>query len=62
MRHMFEMYITAGENWMESSNMVNIRNSSRGQKKGRYVWVTWQALADKFLAFTLATQALTVHM
>ncbi|CAE7370158.1 unnamed protein product, partial [Symbiodinium sp. CCMP2456] len=47
MRHFYEMYVTAGENWLQSSVMVNIRNSSKGKKIGKYVWKKWQVLADE---------------
>ena len=47
MRHFYEMYVSANENWLQSSVMVNIRNSSKGKKTGKYVWKQWQKLAEE---------------
>ena len=47
MRHFYEMYVSAGESWMRSSVMVNIRNRTKGKKTGKYVWKKWETLANE---------------
>ncbi|CAJ1459280.1 unnamed protein product, partial [Effrenium voratum] len=44
MRHLFEMYISSGENWLRSSLVLNCRSSSKNTRFGKYVWKTYADL------------------
>ena len=38
MRHFFEEYMSANENWLSSAVYMNIRNASRHKRQGKYCW------------------------
>ena len=38
MRHLFEMFVTSDEDWMNSSLVVNSRNKASRRRRGTYVW------------------------
>ena len=44
MRHLFEVFLTSGENWMRSNIVMNARSKSRRQRSGRYVWKKYETL------------------
>ncbi len=45
---MFEDYIQAGENWLNSSLMVNVTRSSNQKKKGRYTMLPMLEVRKRF--------------
>ena len=38
MRHLFEMFVTSHEDWMQSSLVLNSRNKAARRRRGTYVW------------------------
>ena len=38
MKHFYEMFLTANENWAQSSVMLNLRTANKKKKMGKYVW------------------------
>ena len=47
MRHMYEQFISAGEDWQYSSIVMNCRTTTKGRKTGKYVWKRYQDLVDQ---------------
>ena len=53
MRHFFEEYMSANEDWMCSAVYMNIRNSSRRKRQGKYCWKRFCDLVQEPLGFNL---------
>ena len=53
MKHFYEMFLSASEDWDQSSIMYNVRRRSGKRKCGKYVWKTLQALKDEQLGCTM---------
>ena len=49
MKHFYEMFLSAGEDWQESSIMYNVRRRSGKRKCGKYVWKTLKTLKEEYL-------------
>ena len=49
MRHMHEMFISSGEDWMTSSLVMNARRRNGRKKQGTYIWVKYAALEAQLL-------------
>ena len=50
MRHLFEMFVTSDEDWMQSSLVLNSRTRAARRRRGTYVWRTMQELIEKPLS------------
>ncbi|CAE7195431.1 TEX13C [Symbiodinium sp. CCMP2592] len=47
LRHLFEVFVSAGENWLESSIVLNARRKNANRRRGKFIWITfeeWQLL------------------
>ena len=52
MKHSYEMFLSAHEDWDQSSIMYNVRRRSGKRKCGKYVWKTLKALKEEQLDCT----------
>ena len=50
LRHLFEIFISAGENWMESSIVINARSKTAKRRRGKFVWKKYCDLVTECLA------------
>ena len=50
LRHLFEVFVSAGENWLESSIVLNARRKNASRRRGKFIWITFEDLAKKYLA------------
>ena len=44
MKHFYEVFLSAKEDWMKSSVMMNVSSKKRGKRSGRYVWKRYMDL------------------
>ena len=47
MRHLYEQFITSGENWLESAIMLNVRSKKKGVRHGCHVWKKHSAVVEE---------------
>ena len=51
MRHLFEIFVTSNEDWMQSSLVINSRNRQARKRRGTYVWKLMKDLIEKPLSY-----------
>ena len=49
MKHLFEQFLTAGEDWLQSAIVVNTRSRKKGARRGQYVWKKFHKLVEEQL-------------
>ena len=47
MRHLFEIWTSAEEDWNVSSIVINARSKNAKRRRGRFVWKTFEDLAKE---------------
>ena len=58
MKHYYEIFLSANEDWMQSSVMLNLRHAKKGKRSGKYVWKRYVDLVAQSLNRKLKTLAL----
>ena len=48
MSQLYEDYLSSGENWMQSSVMVNATRRSTQRRKGKYRMIEFKSLKEKY--------------
>ena len=56
MRHLFEQFVTAGEDWQQTAIMMNIRSRKKGTRHGQHVWKKFELLVTELLGYYLITR------
>ena len=50
MRHLFEVFVSSNENWLQSSIVLNSRKKLAKRRRGKFIWITVEDLIKKQLA------------
>ena len=49
MRHFYEMFLSANEDWQQSSVVYNARRRSGKKKCGKFIWKMMKTLKEEYL-------------